>query len=230
MAKSFEPNDMEMLKKKYGLDKPGEKTAVISGPLSCSCQSGVTNRSAVPLPIYPGDSIGPLKLGMDRSEMEAQLGQLCQQVGMAETLYIGCKETSAHSSGYLLRYFMGRSMFLVDYNEQHRAISISVHRDTSSIAEVTLFGQPVFSMEAIDLMSFLQEKDDCVFDTDDALFCSQFTCPRLGLRLWRDFGPSPEQVANPNWKEKLDEDESFLLTFPLVTVFNPEYGSQLYYL
>ena len=175
--------------------------------------------------VQPGKSIGPLILGMHRTEIEAELQKLSSQkeVQLRE-------DSSKGSECYHVRYFVGdsRIFFMVGYDMDKRAVSISAHRD----ARPELYGLDVSQTEAEPLVETLKQYDVCVFDYWDEQLSTQYTFPTIGVRLWREMAFHRKLLEDAAWMEEMSEvleDEYEHLYFELVTVFVPEYGETLCY-
>lgn len=180
--------------------------------------------------VQPGKSIGPLILGMHRTEIEAELQKLHLALGGQNEMLVR-EYPSRGAESYHVRYIVGapKIFFMVDYTTDGRSVSISVHRD--AIPE--LYGLDVSRTEAEPLMEMLKQYDTCVFDDPDEQLSTQYTFPTIGVRLWRERAFHRKLLENAAWMEEMSEvleDEYEYLYFELVTVFVPEYGELLCYM
>ncbi len=144
--------------------------------------------------ICSGGSIGPLKLGMDRNELEQALASVWNALDQTEGLAAYPDYADPGEEG--VRYMAMRSglVVLVSYADGH-AVDISINRQFANFVQILVFGMDVFRSEAADMIAQVQRQTDGGdMKTDDF----DFRFSTLGLRFWREHLEDPEDDISPS--------------------------------
>lgn len=146
------------------------------------------NPITVPIKLVPGESIGPLKLGMSPDEILSAL----EEMFPGSSAYIQVVEDRMFrpDGARLIRYMNSDTQvpffFMVEYKDE-TATEISVNRDLPVVWEQQMMQfVDFFSTPADILIPYLKRFSTCTCDNTDEDLGTEYFFPELGLRLWRE--------------------------------------------
>jgi len=178
--------------------------------------------------LIPGESIGPLKLGMSPDEILNALESIQFQWPPKGTTPVQVIEDRMFrpDGTRLIRYMNGGSapvpfFFIVEYKDDHAA-EISVNRDLSVVWEQQMMRfVDFFATPADILIPYLKYFSACICGSADEDLGTEYIFPELGLRLWREMAFHPKMLADEAYMESIGEiilDEFKNVFFEIVSV------------
>lgn len=177
------------------------------------------------LEIFPGQGLGPLRLGIPPEALEGTLTRLRIDWSPAPVSIWAERQAETDAPGLITgRYGDERSFFLVQY-QNGQAVEIGVDRLLDETLPVLWEGLPLFRLPAEEVVAALSRKSPVLCDHPDTDLGTDYRFPALGLRLWRERAFHPKLLQDPDYRRDMAEvleKETRYRYFQLAAVYPPK--------
>ncbi|WP_054744170.1 hypothetical protein [Cellulosilyticum ruminicola] len=133
--------------------------------------------------VIPNKGIGPIQLGMSKSEIDALFDAEDIEIQQIDTLFINDEEKHQ-----LLSVRYDDSKFIVLYDAHHMAIEISAVIDFFKAPPLTLYDINLLESSAEDIIPLLSHYAPSTYDGADKDLSTTYIFEDLGITLWRESG------------------------------------------
>lgn len=143
--------------------------------------------------IIPNKSIGAIKLGMEREQVEKLFDYKCEE---------------EEQIGELLSVRYNRSRIIILY-ENNKVVEITLDSSISEEYNVILEEINLFTTKVEDIIKYLRNYSEYSYNSDDELLSTEYIFKDLGIVFWRESAFHPKLLDEDWFLEMSDENQEY---------------------